>query len=250
MNTNTQQTQIATIISCALLDEASQPGTFNQKLDEACKINNLPIVKYNLEPNTAQNFFAAITGSQKINRSQVINRPRSSVMKQDTQDRNSLKQINLEKIKRREEETQLKPNQATLQEASIGTGIATIEDLKILQQNLENNQLIIKTMGKQVETKEKITTLDKLSTILNHVEVFSNPEWIEEIRKATKLLISAGFSKKEIKINYKQEPETREQFDKSPGRVGDLIFNTYFFQNDLVEADGPVTLNETIRMEC
>ena len=63
LNTNKQQTKIATIITCALLDEASKPGIFNQKLDEACKKNNLPIVKYKLEPNTAQNFLAAMTGS-------------------------------------------------------------------------------------------------------------------------------------------------------------------------------------------
>merc|ERR1711895_91647 len=87
-------------------------------------------------------------------------------MNQDSQDKNSLKQINLEKIKRKTEKTQQKPNLATLQAASIGAGEATIEDFKILQQNLESNQFIIKTLENQVETKEKITTLDKLATIL------------------------------------------------------------------------------------
>merc|ERR1711874_803084 len=114
LNTNTQQTKIAAIITCALLDEASQPGIFNQKLDEACEKNNLPKVKYTLEPNTAQNFLAAMTGSQNTNTMQVItkthnnstvkkiNKTRQEIrngMNQDSQDKNSLKQTNLEKIK-------------------------------------------------------------------------------------------------------------------------------------------------------
>ena len=56
MSTNSQQTKMTTIITCALIDEACNPGIFNKKLKEACKNNNLPVVTHNLEPDTAQNF--------------------------------------------------------------------------------------------------------------------------------------------------------------------------------------------------
>ena len=109
---------------------------------------------------------------------------------------------------KRKDKTHQEPNH-TLQAVSIGTEKATIEDFKILQQKLENNRFTIKTIENHVERK-KITTIDKLATLLNNVELFSNPKWIEEIKKSIKLLICAGFSKKEIKIKYKQEPETPE----------------------------------------
>ena len=279
---NTQQTQVITIVTCALLDEATNPGVFSRKLEEGCTLNHIPPIKYRLEANTAQNFLSAIAGAKMqqsykpiqgtlIQPPSASSTPRSRAKRTETKrimDQDPIEQENLnhaflvqEEKKQRQnrqrahkqlfqattyqhnllESTELvqpnnqaTPNKDTTQQLKeIRTGRATTEDFKILQQNLENNPLIIKTMGKQVETKEKITTLDKLSIILNNVEIFSNPEWIEEIREATKLLISAGFSKKEIKIKYKQEPETQEQLNKSPGRFGELLVNTCFYQNDL-----------------
>ena len=40
----TQNMKLVTIITCALLDEAANPGIFSQKLENALKLNSLPIV--------------------------------------------------------------------------------------------------------------------------------------------------------------------------------------------------------------
>ena len=72
------------------------------------------------------------------------------------------------------------------------------------------------------------------------MEVFSNPEWIKEIRKSIKLLIAAGFAKKEIKFKYKQEPETQEQIDTSPDpgqRMFDLLSSTNHFEETDLDKD-------------
>ena len=78
MNINSQQTKMTTIITCALIDEACKPGIFNKKLKEACKNNNLPVVTYNLEPDTAQNFLAAMTSSQNKSNIQIKDIPLST----------------------------------------------------------------------------------------------------------------------------------------------------------------------------
>ena len=54
--------KISTIISLALMDEASNKGVFQNKLTEGCKNNGIPEIKYNLEPNTATHFFNTLAG--------------------------------------------------------------------------------------------------------------------------------------------------------------------------------------------
>ena len=57
-----QQQMTSTIVLLALLDENSNPGVFQNKLDQGMQRNGLPGVKYTLEPNTARticNMFCA-----------------------------------------------------------------------------------------------------------------------------------------------------------------------------------------------
>ena len=57
-----QQQMTSTIILLALLDENSNPGVFQNKLDQGMQRNGLPRVQYTLEPNTARtmsNMFCA-----------------------------------------------------------------------------------------------------------------------------------------------------------------------------------------------
>ena len=58
-----QHNKIATIVTLALLDEASTPGIFENKINEACKNNGLQEIKYKLEPNTAKNFQMTLCGA-------------------------------------------------------------------------------------------------------------------------------------------------------------------------------------------
>ena len=62
LKTNTQQhAKIVTLITLALVEEAIKPGIFNKKLEEGYKNNGLPVIKYNLEPQTATKFLEKIT---------------------------------------------------------------------------------------------------------------------------------------------------------------------------------------------
>ena len=58
-----QQQKTSTIILLALLDEAKHPGTFQRKLDTELHKNGLPIVKYELEPDTAKHALNILCGN-------------------------------------------------------------------------------------------------------------------------------------------------------------------------------------------
>ena len=64
INANNQQhAKIVTLVTVALLDEAVNQGTFTTKLEEGCKKNGLPTIKYTLEPNTAKTFMNIMAGA-------------------------------------------------------------------------------------------------------------------------------------------------------------------------------------------
>ena len=60
---NPDQTKVSTIVTLALLDEAVNPGIFQSKLSRSCEQNNIPKVKYTLEPNTATAFYNTLCGA-------------------------------------------------------------------------------------------------------------------------------------------------------------------------------------------
>ena len=63
-----QHTATSTIISLALLDEAINPGTFQNKLKKGCEENGIPAIKYTIERNTATEFFNTMCGAMSQNR--------------------------------------------------------------------------------------------------------------------------------------------------------------------------------------
>ena len=63
-----QHTATSTIISLALLDEAINPGSFQNKLKKGCEENGLPALKYTIERNTATEFFNTMCGAMSQNR--------------------------------------------------------------------------------------------------------------------------------------------------------------------------------------
>ena len=76
-NQNPQQTKIAAIVTLALLDEASSPGVFDKKIQEACRNNGLPIINYKPEPNTAKDLQKIICGAHITNKINPL--PKSNV---------------------------------------------------------------------------------------------------------------------------------------------------------------------------
>ena len=69
---NKQQTQITTILTMALIDEAFNPGVFQDKLSKECESNGLLPVKYSLEPNTAKEFVKTLSGATDLNSTQKL----------------------------------------------------------------------------------------------------------------------------------------------------------------------------------
>ena len=76
-----QQKQISTIVMLTLLDEAVNPGSFQDNLSKACQDNGLPDIKYDLKPNTAQSFFEACTGQISIRSKRAPKKMKSTLSK-------------------------------------------------------------------------------------------------------------------------------------------------------------------------
>ena len=140
-----QQTQVITIVTCALLDEAINPGVFTRKLEEGCTLNKLPPTKYKLEPNTAQNFFESVTGAKTKQSQQptlmqppsASSTPRTSTKKYDTKRRtmenntsdDSMDQIsNLQEGKKLRQE-ELGPQRKLFQSPAQFNPLGSIEQL-------------------------------------------------------------------------------------------------------------------------
>ena len=62
IQSNPQQLKISTLVTLALVDEAVNPGVFQEKLARYSELNNLPKVRYRLQPNTAKVFFNTLVG--------------------------------------------------------------------------------------------------------------------------------------------------------------------------------------------
>ena len=72
---NKQQTQLTTLITLAIIDEAFNPGLFQDKLNESCISNGVIPVKYTLEPNTAKEFIKTLSGAGGIDSIQKTQTP-------------------------------------------------------------------------------------------------------------------------------------------------------------------------------
>ena len=63
---NKQNTQMTTLITMALIEEAFTPGVFQNKLTAECEANGLLPIKYTLEPNTAKEFVKTLCGAKDL----------------------------------------------------------------------------------------------------------------------------------------------------------------------------------------
>ena len=57
------QLKFSTLVTLALVDEAVNPGFFQDKLTRYSELNNIPKVNYCLQPNTAKVFFNSLVGA-------------------------------------------------------------------------------------------------------------------------------------------------------------------------------------------
>ena len=107
-NKKIQHTAMTAILSLALLDEATNPGIFEEKLKQACSNNSLPIIKYKLEPNTAKDFQRVLCGAKSTqNLNKKSNLDLSKFYRDQTKD-NLRQKINENQEDQSESEPELK----------------------------------------------------------------------------------------------------------------------------------------------
>ena len=56
----------------ALIDEAFNPGVFQDKLKTQCEANGILPIKYTLEPNTAKDFVKTLSGAKDLDLTQNL----------------------------------------------------------------------------------------------------------------------------------------------------------------------------------
>ena len=211
MSTNSQQTKMTTIITCALIDEACKPGIFNKKLKEACKNNNLPVVTYNLEPDTAQNFLAAMTSSQSKSNNQIKNKSirsstasplNTSTPKKFSKYYNDMtKAANKKTLKQKKLGSELAKEAKQVEQAPEQANQIYTNILKELQKDLDINPLEIYTRPPcQTGLKEKLVNIEQLISLLGNLKIISDPVWVSEIKERANSLITAGYAKTKIRI--------------------------------------------------
>ena len=167
-----QHNKIATIVTLALLDEASTPGIFEKKINEACKNNGLQEIKYKLEPNTAKNFQMTLCGAhlQATENIKTAQKNRGNMNRQEPteqgktskyfKDHTKNKNNKTSNIESREIENQGKENLS--ERISTKDQIGATARPTVQEQEIENGGIVIEyEIGKQTLDYKLWTQLEK-----------------------------------------------------------------------------------------
>ena len=196
-----QHSKIATIVSLVLLDEASNPGVFERKLQEACHNNGLPEIKYKLEPNTAINFQKTLCGAQTSRDKKKASTPTTSKFYNDQmrQKRNanyeeSSEEESLEPVIRKEKKPRI---------VKVNTQQDTSENmLNHLQKEMEKYIIMIESEEnlENIETEARTLTIRQLSELLSNNKIINSTEWILLMKRNVEKLIQTGNGNTTIKV--------------------------------------------------
>ena len=226
---NKQNTQTATILTCALIEEAFKPGIFNKKLEKAMKDNNLPVVKYQLEPDTAQNFLATITGAQKRNFNQPIIQDRINIEKEhsplNTSTPKKYSKWYNDNIRAANKKTQQEKQKTQVEKVKTEQASHVYPNIiKKLQQELDINPLeVVSSIEGVAGVKEQTVDINQLLSILETIKTRNAPIWIWELKEQAKLLITAGYTKQLIRIKFKLESRNMNETDTSFDTLAQLF---------------------------
>ena len=208
---NPQHCKIATIVTLALLDEASSPGVFNKKIEEACNNNGIPIVKYKLEPNTAKNFQKSLCGAQTSN-TPALNKEKkkSSTPKTSKFYNDQMRQKRNINCEENSEEENLEPSTSREKKPRIikvNTQQNTSENtLNKLQIELEKYIIMIENEENvdKVETELRTLTIRQLSELLSDSRIINNTEWTLLLKNYIENLIQMGNENTRIKAKVQE----------------------------------------------
>ena len=206
LSQNPQHSKIATIVTLALLDEATTPGVFDRKMKEACSNNGLPEIKYKLEENTAKNFQETLCGAHIIKRKASSTPTTSKYYKDQTKKKRNFNhedqaEENLEAASTKEQKTRkilvntqkgataLPHQHKTIHQpkslASNKIGETTEDMLINLKKELEKYIIMIETEDNVEKTVTELRTLSLIQIweLLTSNNIINSTEWTLRIKK-------------------------------------------------------------------
>ena len=236
-NQTPQNSKITTIVTLALLDEASNPGTFDKKLEEAFNNNGLPIIKYKLEANTAKNFQKTLCGAHSTdpNTSKYYKdqtRQKRSANQDEPSEEESIdinsrkeKKIRIIKVNKAIQKgaTALPTQQRKIEydRVKIST-TAEVEEIPPeeiylnLKKELDKKCIILQTENAEEQPVIRSCTLKQILEILENNEILNENEWKLLIRSYILKLIKHHYVEIRIKVKIlKMTKETDKTTDIS-----------------------------------
>ena len=201
LNENPQHAKIATIVTLALLDEAATPGLFERKIQEACRNNGLPEIKYKLEPNTATNFQRTLCGAQTSIDKKRPSTPTTSKYYKDQMRRK--RNANYEDKSEEESIEPIMTKEKKPRIIKVNTAQGTSENiLNNLQMELEKYIIMIESEENvdKIETKIRTFSMRQLLELIYNNKIINNTEWILLIKKYVEKLIQTGYENTRVKV--------------------------------------------------
>ena len=237
-NQTQQQSAINTILTLVLIDEANNPGIFEEKLEESLTNNGLPAVKYTLEPGTATKFQNILCGAHTIPLTPNIPQASSPYMSRFARDqlkhqkRNANQEENdesergaplnpIDKKQRLAEQVEEAQNsdlpedsEAEMEEDNENDELRKLQALQAQYHKQLKDELdrywIIKE-GNINEEKVKMLTLEKILTILSSQKIKNKIEWTIMVKALTEKLIKLGLKDTQMQIKVRQMTKETEQ---------------------------------------
>ena len=196
-NTVNKNTTVATITTLALLDEAINPGTFQENFNKACDDNNIGRVIYQPNPRTAKAVFQAICTplitpetANELLKSNDIELPRNSTHGSSSHtfrivQSGSLTQKHLRFINDQEKNKKRNGQQDELDESQMDDGTNQVNNL-----NKKPRQLSIFTTNTELPSSEKHKLLIRAKQIMESTKIMiSDPavksDQLEGVRNMT-----------------------------------------------------------------
>ena len=232
INQTPQQSAITTIVTLALIDEANNQGIFENKLKDALENNNLPVVKYKLEPDTARKFQRILTGTHirdqtpskkngaptttkyyrdhkknKRNASyedQTEEEDQDTIIRKDKKPRKIMvstqKGITSSTMEHEYKETFYDKNKA------MSSKSKTPEEIySSLKEQLNKYIIMIETENDiETETETKSLSLEKILEFIISNKIMNNTEWTLLIKDYLEKLITLGHKDRIIDIKIQE----------------------------------------------
>ena len=226
---NPQNTKIATIVTLALLDEASTPGVFSRKMKEAFNNNGLQEIQYKLEENTARDFQKTLCGAhisteKNASPKQVTSKYYNDQIKKKRNANNEDQfEENIDAIIEKEKTprkimintqrgatampmTHKTSIQVQNHPTSSKTDPSTENMLFILRKELEKYIIMIETedIVEKTETEIKTLSIMQILELFISNKIINNTEWTIRLKDCMEKLILKGKENYRLKVKIQK----------------------------------------------